>query len=407
MIRLIKTGIIILSAILLAWALPWFHTFISANPSWTPFTLYSCITHCFAYIDYDENGNMTGKDMKGGIYTESQMDSILPLFYYRQLASEGRLPSEIEGVPVTVEKAETTGFIFRTSPYDINKRRPGIYQMLESAPERVDFKAPDDVFRITDEGIQFVDIGTNRINKEKSRLFTGAMLSSGFSFPAIAVAGNGSPKKEYDNGYLILDSAGKLFHIKQVRGVPHVNCTGAITGDTIRHIFVTEFPDRKLLGIISGSSGKLYGLLAEDYSLHEIPAGGFDPASQEMTIIGDMLYWTITISGLESERLVAMNARTWEQVDSYILGFKREGWEERAEFLFPFSVSFTSPLDSYVQPRFRDVSAKALIAGALLAAIYAVLRRKKRKAKLCAECACILLGGIYIFIPLMVFSPKK
>lgn len=136
MIKTIKTTVILLATLLLAWLLPWFYTFLFASPSWSPFTLYSCVTHSFASISYDGEGKIAGRDFKGNTYTEHQFDSILPMFYYRQLASEGRFPSRIEGVAVDVRDAERSGFIFRSSPSEINRRKPELYQLLESMPAR-------------------------------------------------------------------------------------------------------------------------------------------------------------------------------------------------------------------------------------------------------------------------------
>lgn len=138
---------------------------------------------------------------------------------------EGRFPSQIEGVAVDVGDAERSGFIFRTSPSEINRRSPGLYQLLESRPARVDFKSPTDVFRITGEGIEFVDMETNTLDREKSDAFTRAMRDEGFAFPARVVAGNASTRKEYDNGYFIADNEFKVYHLKQVRGRPFVRRT--------------------------------------------------------------------------------------------------------------------------------------------------------------------------------------
>ena len=136
MIKSIKTGIILLAALLLAWLLPWCYAFVFASPSWSPFTLYSCVTHGFASVDFDRENNVAGRDLQGNTYTQQQFDSILPTFYYRQLAAEGRFPSEIEGVAVESRDVERTNFMFRTSPGEINRRRPTVYQLLESMPDR-------------------------------------------------------------------------------------------------------------------------------------------------------------------------------------------------------------------------------------------------------------------------------
>lgn len=138
MIKSIKTGIILLAALLLAWLLPWCYAFVFASPSWSPFTLYSCVTHGFASVDFDRENNVAGRDLQGNTYTQQQFDSILPTFYYRQLAAEGRFPSEIEGVAVESRDVERTNFMFRTSPGEINRRRPTVYQLLgiDARPHR-------------------------------------------------------------------------------------------------------------------------------------------------------------------------------------------------------------------------------------------------------------------------------
>ena len=215
MIKSIKTGIILLAALLLAWLLPWCYAFVFASPSWSPFTLYSCVTHGFASVDFDRENNVAGRDLQGNTYTQQQFDSILPTFYYRQLAAEGRFPSEIEGVAVESRDVERTNFMFRTSPGEINRRRPTVYQLLESMPDRIDLEPATDVFRITGEGIEFVDMETNTIDQKKSAAFTKVLRDKGFSFPARVVSGNPSTRKRYDNGYLLVDDALRVYHMKQ------------------------------------------------------------------------------------------------------------------------------------------------------------------------------------------------
>lgn len=407
MIKTIKTGVILVAVLLLAWLLPWFYAFLFASPSWSPFTLYSCVTHSFASISYDGDGKVAGRDFKGNTYTEHQFDSILPMFYYRQLASEGRFPSEIEGVAVDIRDAERSGFIFRSSPSEINRRRPELYQLLESMPDRVDFKSPTDVFRITGDGIGFVDMETNTPDREKSGAFTRVMKDKGFVFPARVIAGNASTRKEYDNGYFIVDNEFKVYHLKQVRGRPFVRRTDIPASLEIRHIFVTEYSDHRLFGLLVDKDNRFYALETEDYSLHELPVGTFDPARDGMMIIGDMFYWTVTVQGPGAERLVAVNARDYSRADEYTPESGTEAWERRAEYLFPFGLSFTSPLDGYVKPRLGDFSYFAFGLGALLAVVYAVLRRRVPPGKRVLRIAGIVLLGLFLFIPLLVLESKE
>ena len=338
MIKSIKTGIILLAALLLAWLLPWCYAFVFASPSWSPFTLYSCVTHGFASVDFDRENNVAGRDLQGNTYTQQQFDSILPTFYYRQLAAEGRFPSEIEGVAVESRDVERTNFMFRTSPGEINRRRPTVYQLLESMPDRIDLEPATDVFRITGEGIEFVDMETNTIDQKKSAAFTKVLRDKGFSFPARVVSGNPSTRKRYDNGYLLVDDALRVYHMKQVRGRPFVRRTDVADSLQIGQIFVTEFADRKSLGFLVDSEKRFYTLGAEDYKLHEIPVGKFGPTRENMMIIGDMFYWTVTIQGAESKRYVAVNARDYSLADEYRPEEKPQAWAEYAKYLFPFEL---------------------------------------------------------------------
>ena len=369
MIKSIKTGIILLAALLLAWLLPWCYAFVFASPSWSPFTLYSCVTHGFASVDFDRENNVAGRDLQGNTYTQQQFDSILPTFYYRQLAAEGRFPSEIEGVAVESRDVERTNFMFRTSPGEINRRRPTVYQLLESMPDRIDLEPATDVFRITGEGIEFVDMETNTIDQKKSAAFTKVLRDKGFSFPARVVSG-------------VADSL------------------------QIGQIFVTEFADRKSLGFLVDSEKRFYTLGAEDYKLHEIPVGKFGPTRENMMIIGDMFYWTVTIQGAESKRYVAVNARDYSLADEYRPEEKPQAWAEYAKYLFPFELSFTSPLDGYVKPRIAEVSFQALWLGLVLGAFYALIRRRSPGGRLW-QTVGVVLFGLFLFVPLLVFGTAK
>ena len=295
---------------------------------------------------------------------------------------------------------ERTNFMFRTSPGEINRRRPTVYQLLESMPDRIDLEPATDVFRITGEGIEFVDMETNTIDQKKSAAFTKVLRDKGFSFPARVVSGNPSTRKRYDNGYLLVDDALRVYHMKQVRGRPFVRRTDVADSLQIGQIFVTEFADRKSLGFLVDSEKRFYTLGAEDYKLHEIPVGKFGPTRENMMIIGDMFYWTVTIQGAESKRYVAVNARDYSLADEYRPEEKPQAWAEYAKYLFPFELSFTSPLDGYVKPRIAEVSFQALWLGLVLGAFYALIRRRSPGGRLWQTVG-------FLFVPLLVFGTAK
>ena len=60
--------------------------------------------------------------------------------------------------------------------------------------------------------MEFIVARTNKINEEKSQLFTEALTAEGFIFPADIIAGLPTTRKSHDEGYFITDSEGTLFH---------------------------------------------------------------------------------------------------------------------------------------------------------------------------------------------------
>ena len=98
MARYSKIFFVFIILVLSLWLIPWFYHFMTAQPIRNPFTLYSCIIDDFACLDYSENKGVQYKDRNGHLYSDRQFDSILPFFYYHQLASDGRLPDSLNGI---------------------------------------------------------------------------------------------------------------------------------------------------------------------------------------------------------------------------------------------------------------------------------------------------------------------
>lgn len=105
---------------LLIWQLPWCYNFLTARSTKAPFTLYSSVIGDFAMMTPSGDKGMLRSDLSGRTYTQAQFDSILPMFYFRQLMSDERFPDTLNGVPVTPRMAQMENFNFRVVPSDIN-----------------------------------------------------------------------------------------------------------------------------------------------------------------------------------------------------------------------------------------------------------------------------------------------
>ena len=209
---------------------------------------------------------------------------------------------------------------------------------------RVDLKMPDDVFRITSQGIEFIDMASNSVNAEKSLLFTEAMTKKNFRFPAIEIAGNPTVKKEYDEGYLLLDADRRLFHLKQVKGRPYVRAIPLPEGLTLEHLYLTEFRNKKTLAFLTDINNALYVLKSRTYDVVKTGVPAFNPETDALTIIGNMFDWTVRVTSPSSDNYYALNA------DDYSLIKKLEN---NSNTHYMPGISFTSYTDKYVMPRFE------------------------------------------------------
>ena len=167
MTRIIKTSITLLSILLLSWALPTIYKFICSTPYESPLTLYSCVIHDFVTFTFGNDDNVAGVDMHGTSYSDHQFDSIMPTIFFNRLAKEGRLPDRIDDKQFDLKTVERSNFVFRSKPSDLNKPHIPLHMLMESMPKDGILRMPSDVFRITDQGLEFVKMSGNCIDREK------------------------------------------------------------------------------------------------------------------------------------------------------------------------------------------------------------------------------------------------
>ena len=362
--RNLKYVIIALGLIVLAWLLPALYELVSPRTDKAPFVLYSCLDSTF--IRFENDGKQVHYiDFRGQEFTKSEADSLLPLFSFRQLVAEGRLPDSLFGVALTPKLIQQNAFHFKTSPKQLNKPAVGLYTMLESASGRVDLTLPTDVFRLTDDGLEFIDCETNTVNKAKSLSFSRELTKHGFTFPVRLIWGNGTTRKDYDNGFLLTDSQDRLFQLKMVKGTPFVR--EIATNNTVgwKQLFTIEPANRKLIGLVVSNDNKLFavrsnGQIAEigvpDTSFVHRPSVLFyDPQEMQITIVGDLFHWTITEYTATDSRYYAVDANTFEQVACAVIPDPDRPLSQRIErILLPVRLRFTSWRTQLIAPNIND-----------------------------------------------------
>ena len=361
----LKYLIIALELIVLAWLLPALYELVSPRTDKTPFVVYSSLDSTFIKMEVRDK-QVHYIDFRGKEWTKSEADSLLLLFAFRQLVAEGRLPDSLYGVALTPKLIQQNAFHFKTSPKQLNKPAVGLYTMLESASGRVDLTLPPDVFRLTENGLEFIDCETNTINKAKSLSFSRELTKHGFSFPVQLIWGNGSTRKDYDNGFLLTDSQNRLFQLKMVKGTPFVR---EIKNEELRiknyiQLFTLEPANRQLIGLVVDDDYRLFAVRS-DGTLAQIGANSqqpianspltYDPQTMQITITGDLFHWTITEYTATDSRYYAVDANTFEQVACAIIPDPERPLAQRIErILLPVRLRFTSWRTQLIYPNIND-----------------------------------------------------
>ena len=343
--------LIVVIAILLAWQLPWCFSFLNTRKSNSSFIIYSTICDDFILVTSKDVKRM-GTDTKGNVYTQNQVDSLLPFFYWRQLQKDERFPDSVKGRPVTFRDTQHESFAWSTKPRDVNAPVVGVYQLMESASQRVQLESPDDVFRFNKNGIEFIDAETNSVNADKSRLFTDMLSKKEFAFPGKKLSGNPSVKKEYDEGYLIIDNNNQLFHMKQMVGRPYVRKIDLPDGAVAKYAFITEHRNRRTIGYVFDEAGKFYVVGLPGYTVTPVEIDSFDPERMSMMVYGNPYDWTIKVAGIDFVKYYAVDAYNYTQLAEYDEEFDESAMDKVADFLSSNGLRFTSPLDKFVYPRF-------------------------------------------------------
>ncbi len=353
----IKYLVIVLALIVLAWLLPAFYELLLPPTGRAPFVVYSCLDSTFIRFETQDK-QVRYIDFRGTEFSKAETDSLLPLFSYRQLLAEGRLPDSLNGIALTPKLIQQNAFHFKTSPKQLNRPAVGLYTLFESASGSVDLKLPPDVFRLTKDGLEFIDCESNTVNDAKSRSFTREMQKHGFTFPVQLIWGNGTTRKDYDNGFLLTDSEDLLFQLKMVRGLPYVRKISgqhsAISGQKWKQLFTLEPANRKLIGLAVSEDNRLYAVRSNG-QITEIRIPLYDPQEMQISIVGDLMHWTISLYTATDSRYYAVDANTFEQVASAIVPDPEEPLSRRLErYLLPIRLRFTSWQTQMVKPNIND-----------------------------------------------------
>ncbi|MFR9651192.1 MAG: DUF4857 domain-containing protein [Rikenellaceae bacterium] len=374
-----------------------------------PFVYYSSQLNELCLIDYS-NKETPMEDLSGRKYTTKEFDSLIPLLNYRQLMKDGLLPDSICGVSAEPRNLMINSVVIRYNPVDKDRPKVGLYSLLESMPTRVGLTTPPDLFRIADR-IEFLDAESNSINYEKSDRFQQELLKRGYEFPTQWAVGDANTRKPYDEGYFCLDAKGDLYHLKMVNGRPFVKNTKISESIDIAYFATYNPASKRFYGYMISDQGEFYLLASDDmggYTPMKLDIGTIDMERDRVLLMGNILYWTLSISNSEGRQYVALNADDLQQVATHYIAKELNAWDYVSIYLMPFTLTFEADNSEMVYPRFTFAGVNSFFVSILLAllSLLYIFRGEPLAIRLYSF-ALVAVSGIAGLIALIILPKFK
>ncbi|MDR0823688.1 MAG: DUF4857 domain-containing protein [Prevotella sp.] len=401
-----KTSIYILILILTTfvgfWGIPKLVKTATYSPDRYPFVYYSSLLKELCLIDF-KNDEFPMRDVSGNVYNQHQFDSLLPLFNFRQLASEGKLPKEVDGHEINMPLLNSKSIVYRYEPNKFFTPDPGLYIMSEALPKRVKKTTPEDVFRLTDR-IEFINTASNSINVEKSDRFRKELLAEGYSFPAQWVSGDMNPMKPYEEGFFSLDADGKFYQIKMVNSRPFVRNTHVGDSIDIAYFSMMEMGDKRFYGFLYDKSGNIY-IIEEGggkYTPIKLEIAPIDINTDKVLIMGNLLYWTVTTTKPDKQVAYGLKTESLERVAEYTIERETNKWDIVSKWLFPAYLTFEQKyVSGFIYPVFNFTGFYVFIVNFILAVGVFFLNTQTTKKRI-FNSIYILITGIVGLIALLI-----
>ena len=381
------------------------------KPIPSPLVNYSCTDDCFMILNA-QSGKVEFSDSRGNIYEKREdYEKRLPLLYARQLLVSGTMPDTLRGIAIDMHDLNRANSNIRYKPEEQFGPQPELFPLFEAESGRANLEMPEDYFRITWR-IEFINAATNKIDEEKSQMFSAALYKKGFQFPSKHIAGIPTTRKSCDEGYFIIDSADQLYQLKMMQGVPFVVKIEKPEELKFQYIKCCDLRDKKYYAYLFTDKNEIYILTQDVYELVKIPVEGFDQTTCSLRISGDMFNYNYLIQSEDNLKVVALNYNDYSVVDTY-----EKSWLKRSErkagliaaAIFPVQVRMSDRNSNFTN-FFIDRSAGFLwiIVNLVFVAIHFLLlvRRKARLKKHILDLLVVTITGIYGFIAVNFFQNK-
>ena len=398
--------IIFISAIII----PKYYWLMFAKNVKAPMVYYSSIKKQFL-VTKVENKKYVREDAEGHVLTRKQFERLTPLFSFRQLIFRDEMPDTVDGMPMDYKQLKRNYIYLSLRPDDIYYYNIDLYPLIEARPDGPELQIPNEFFRIKNR-FEFIDCETNKILPKLSARFNRALIKAGFTFPAVKYFGNPTNMKPFDDGYFVLDSKGKLFHLMRIHNRPYVKEVSIPDDIKIEYILVKELELKEFHGLLVSKDNRLFIISRDHYKIIPLPSKGYDRKTMKVKIMGNLKYRIISLVAKDSI-IAYVTDRQYNLIDTY-----KSKWTSNIKspagkvlsVVTPFSLKTTSKNSEFIDFYFSFHSWYAIIFNLLLVALTVYLLKKYQGREIKSQLIdllVVLVTGVYGLLAVLLIREES
>lgn len=410
-----KYPIIILAILILANFLPKAYEDIFSQRSESIELNYSAVSESFlkTISPKDSNKETIYSSLDGkSFYTNEQYQEFFPFDYYFNLIKWDKFPKKLQEFQNNTKIIMASKQFAHLGANAVDSKIVNLLPLFETQSKFFGLKFPDDIFRFTSR-MEFINIQDNKVNEEKTTLFTNALKQKGFIFPALKIFGNPTTMKSFDAGYFVLDSKKDLFQIKMQKQKPFIKHIKT-PNINIKHITIREHKRQEFYGLALSEDQKVYLFMQDDYEFVQLPIEKFDYKKQTITLTTDPLHRHIKVRQIDKNKhekslKVYVTNLDYELIAKEDLKFKYNSgnfYEYSRKLLFPFELNIVKTGDYSYFPQLTNFKLWGFYLNIFLLLVYILyLKKQKRSIKEHGvNSVFILFAGVYSLLCIYAFD---
>ncbi|MCD8213716.1 MAG: DUF4857 domain-containing protein [Campylobacter sp.] len=392
-------------SLLLSYFLPIFINLILPENQIVERVRYSPVIDDFMLSSINRADNTNTFEIIGkSAISEDEFIQNQPFTYSSILIAKGKFPSKFK------EYENNTTLILKNSQFlnlrpsvNLTKNIP-LYVFLQTDEKYGRLKYMPFLIRLGNEnGLQIINVDTNKIDENLSSNLNEIFNKSGFKFPAKQYFSNPTTLKPFDEGSFIVDSADGIFHLK-FDGWNFILQNTKLVKKDIINIVVSENERREFYALLIAKDE--LGLIGYDYKFIPLPYDGYDPIGSNLSLRINPVNKILSFASPQNIHTYVMDLNYTKLKHNVMKTSKPANKRYLKEYILPFELKLAKDSHFY-KLQIDKFNVKSIFLSVALALAFFVYNFAFFKKKRFLSATFIAMFGIYGLIAVILYATKK